>query len=82
MSKNNKISLSFKLRNNPRISVRSLASEFQTTQGINISRESVRRTMKNMGFSKKTTIKGPGITPPPDPAVIGLRNTRTFIGIK
>ena len=44
--------------------MRSLASEFQTTRGINISRESVRRTMKNMGFSKKTPIKGPGITPP------------------
>ena len=44
--------------------MRSLASEFQTTQGINIPRESVRRAMKNMGFSKKTPIKGPGITPP------------------
>ena len=65
MSKNNKISLSFKLQNNPCISVRSLSSEFQTTQGINISRESVRRTMKIMGFSKKTPIKGRGITPPP-----------------
>lgn len=63
MSKNNKISLSFKLRNNPRISVRSLANEFQASQGLNISRESVRRTIKSMGFSKKTPIRGPGITP-------------------
>ena len=53
MSENIKISLAFKLRNNPLISVRSLASVFQVTQGLNISKESVHRTIKSMGFLRK-----------------------------
>ena len=63
MSKNRKISLAAKLRKNPRISVRRLASEFQVTQGLDISRESVRRTIKCMGLYKRIPIRGPGITP-------------------
>ena len=49
MSKNNKNSV-IKLRKTPCISVRSLANEFQVTQGLNISRESVYRKIKSMGF--------------------------------
>ncbi|KAI6647757.1 hypothetical protein LOD99_8598 [Oopsacas minuta] len=63
MSKNIKISLAAKLRKSPRVSVRKIASEFQVTQGLDISRESIRRTIKSMRLSKKVSIRGPGITP-------------------
>ncbi|KAI6661979.1 hypothetical protein LOD99_9649 [Oopsacas minuta] len=62
MPKNSKISLAAKLRKNPRVSVRRIAIEFQVTQDLDISRESVRRTIKSMGLSKKVPIRGPGIT--------------------
>ncbi|KAI6659889.1 hypothetical protein LOD99_14229 [Oopsacas minuta] len=63
MAKHNKIFLAAKLRKNLRVSVRSIASEFQVTQGLDISSESIRRTIKSMGLSKKVPIRGPGITP-------------------
>ncbi|KAI6658870.1 hypothetical protein LOD99_15196 [Oopsacas minuta] len=83
MSKNNKISLAAKLRKNPRVSVRRIASEFQVTQGLDISRESIRRTIKSMGLSKKVPIRGPGITPRMRKYVsIGPRNTGIFTGTR
>ena len=82
LSKNKK-SLSFKLRNNPRISVKSLANEFRVTQGLEIPRELVRRTIKSMGFSKKMQVRGPGITQRMKRhASIGQKNIRISIGIR
>ena len=83
MSKNRKISLAAKLRKNPRISVRRLASEFQVTQGLDISRESVRRTIKCMGLYKRIPIRGPGITAQNEKIRVDwARNTRIFTGTR
>ena len=62
LDSSNRISLEKKLKNHPRISLRALKSQFKVEKGIDISHESIRKTAKKIGYSKKTAIRGPWIS--------------------
>ena len=62
LDKPSHISLGMKLKNQPRVSLRTLKSQFKLEKGINVSHEAIRRTAKKIGYSKKTSIRGPAIT--------------------
>ena len=44
------------------MSLRTLKSQFKLGKGIDVSYEAIRRTAKKIGYSKKTSIRGPAIT--------------------
>ena len=63
IARNDKISLSLVVKNNPRVSLRSMANNLNSSRGLNVSHETVRRTLIKMGYSKKAPVRGPNITP-------------------
>ena len=63
LNRGDRISLSLNIKNNPRISLRTMQSSLKVSRGVDVSYSTVRRCIKEMSYSKKTAIKGPNITP-------------------
>ena len=63
IARNDKISLSLVVKNNPRVSLRSMANNLNSSRGMNVSHQTVRRTLIKMGYSKEAPVRGPNITP-------------------
>ena len=63
LNKGDRISLTLNIKNNPRISLRTMPSSLKVSRGVDVSYLTVRRCIKEMSYSKKTAIKGSNITP-------------------
>ena len=63
LHRNERIRLVFRMKKQPRTSLRTLKSQLKLERGLDVSHETIRRTAKKLGYSKKVAIRGSGITP-------------------